>query len=86
VGLTWNIQTEEEKALLVTPNGSGVGWLLVQHEEQLGWKTIESVTLFWSSEAAIDMDRQFTSLLFRLVDFGKIETDGTIARTMSIVV
>jgi hypothetical protein len=33
-------------ALLGTPNGRGVGWMLIQHKRQLGLKTIRAVTIF----------------------------------------
>lgn len=47
-GLMFGIDTDEAKALLGMPNGCGVAWLLIQHkdEEQLGWKTVRSVTLY----------------------------------------
>lgn len=36
------------KALLGTPNGLGTAWMLAQHKdaEQLGWKRVESISLF----------------------------------------
>ncbi|KAH8731830.1 hypothetical protein GQ44DRAFT_603811 [Phaeosphaeriaceae sp. PMI808] len=59
-GLTWSIDSEEGKAFLGSPNGRGTGWLLGQHKEQLGWKAVDSVTLFefrsrqdWSAEKHI---------------------------------
>jgi hypothetical protein len=33
-------------ALLRTPNGSGVAWLLIDHKAQMGIKTIASISLF----------------------------------------
>ncbi|GFF94221.1 hypothetical protein IFM53868_07470 [Aspergillus udagawae] len=37
-------------ALLGTPNGSGVAWLLINHKAQMGVKTIASISLFRSKE------------------------------------
>lgn len=34
------------QALLGTPNGRGVAWLLIQHKEQLGLKVPEAVTIY----------------------------------------
>ncbi|KAI6863252.1 hypothetical protein KC323_g5135 [Hortaea werneckii] len=34
-------------ALLATPNANGIVWLLAQHREQLGWKTVKSIRV-WS--------------------------------------
>ena len=75
-GLSWGMETEEAKALLGTPNGSGVARLLVQHKRQFGWKVVESVTLFWD---AVDRGYPSThpSLLFRLKDVNEeIESSG----------
>jgi hypothetical protein len=49
-GITIDMDSEEGKALLGTPNGSGVAWLLVQHkaECQLGHKTVIKVSLFYN--------------------------------------
>jgi hypothetical protein len=38
--------SDDGKALLGTPNGVGVGWLLASHKKQLGQKTIESVRIW----------------------------------------
>ena len=40
-GMEFKMDTDEGKALLGTPNGNGVGWLLFSHREQLGWKTVK---------------------------------------------
>jgi hypothetical protein len=37
-------------AILGTPNGRGVAWLLATHKEQFGKKTIESVTVWSDSD------------------------------------
>lgn len=62
---TWDMQRDEAKALLGTPNGSGVAWLLAQHKEQLGHKTVDEVTLFWDEECSLTGP---PSLLFQLGD------------------
>jgi hypothetical protein len=48
-GLTTDMDSKEGMALLGTPNGSGVAWLLIQHkaECQLGHKTVKRITLLW---------------------------------------
>jgi hypothetical protein len=43
---------------------------LAQHEEMLEWKIVESVTIFWSGEAVLDMNRWCPGLGFRMVDVG----------------
>jgi hypothetical protein len=78
------------EALSVTPNGSGVAWLLAQRKEQLGWNTVESDTLFWSAEAAVDVIRHFPSLLSKLADAEKVismvlRTRSSIKMTPNVV-
>jgi hypothetical protein len=46
-----HIDEDDAKALLGTPNGSGVAWLLAQHRQELGWKTVEYVTVSWDQGA-----------------------------------
>jgi hypothetical protein len=38
--------TEGGQAILGSPNGKGIGFFLSQHKDQLGVKTVESVTVF----------------------------------------
>jgi hypothetical protein len=45
-GDTFDMTTEEGRAILGTPNGIGVAYLLSQHQKQLGRKTITSVQVF----------------------------------------
>lgn len=50
-GTTYSADSPDGNALIGTPNGSGVAYLLIQHKEQLGHKIICSVTVFrhsWS--------------------------------------
>jgi hypothetical protein len=48
-GITIDVDSEDGKALLGTPNGSGVAWLLIQHKanSQVGHKSVKKVTLLW---------------------------------------
>ncbi|RYN55588.1 hypothetical protein AA0114_g3153 [Alternaria tenuissima] len=39
-GITFDIQSEEGKAILGTPHGSGVAWMLIQHSKALRERTI----------------------------------------------
>ena len=63
-GKTYKSDTEEYKALLGTPNGLGVAWLLIQHKglHQLGHKAVDSVTVFLSDRVTYCNP----SLLFRI--------------------
>ncbi|KAF1834133.1 hypothetical protein BDW02DRAFT_499116 [Decorospora gaudefroyi] len=47
-GINFPMETEEAKALLGTPNGAGIAWLLAQHKKELGHKTVETVRLWYS--------------------------------------
>lgn len=48
-GLTFEIGSQEGLALLGTPNGAGVAWLLMQHAELVG-KAIARVTVWCDTE------------------------------------
>jgi hypothetical protein len=63
-GITWDMQTEAAKALLGTPNGSGVAWLLPQHRERLGWRVVQRVEVLWGNDGVLERP----SLVFRLKD------------------
>lgn len=45
-GVDFWMDTDAGKAILGSPNGNGVGWLLAQHHAQLGRKAISRVTVF----------------------------------------
>ncbi|KAF2787673.1 hypothetical protein K505DRAFT_342750 [Melanomma pulvis-pyrius CBS 109.77] len=45
-GTTYSIDSKEGQALLGTPNGRGVAFLLIQHKRQLGHKVVDGVTVF----------------------------------------
>lgn len=64
-GITFGMDTEEGKAILGTPNGAGVAWMLVQHRKALGEKRIEKVTLFHAAKKD-DLFR-WPTLLFWIV-------------------
>lgn len=48
----FSMNTDEGKALLGTPNGKGVAWLLINHKAQLGMKQIKEVKVWkaWKEE------------------------------------
>jgi hypothetical protein len=52
-GLTFPMTELPGLAMLGTPNGYGVAWLLIQHRAQFGRRTIESVKV-WSGPAPAD--------------------------------
>lgn len=45
-GVTFKLDTQPGKAILGTPNGSGVAILLYEHKRQLGHKTVYKVTIY----------------------------------------
>jgi hypothetical protein len=49
-GVSVPMTNEAGLAMLGTPNGRGVAWLLATHKEQFGKKTIESVTVWSDSD------------------------------------
>lgn len=66
-GVTFRMDEDHGKALLGTPHGSGVAWLLIQHKKQLGHKTVEKVTVLCKDEEDARM-RHHPNLLFYLKD------------------
>ncbi|KAH3998737.1 hypothetical protein HBI38_094300 [Parastagonospora nodorum] len=64
-GETFDIDSEEGKAILGTPNGVGVAWLLIQRKRELGHETIKDVTVFWA-EYEGKSPGDYPSLLFRI--------------------
>lgn len=75
------MDTDEGKAILASPNGSGVAYLLLTHKRQLGRKTIGKVTVF-----ADDGKKQPRppSLIYHVVDVPpeepEDEKDGVVER------
>jgi len=63
--LSFDASTEEGRALLATPNGAGVAWMLVRYREQLGWKRVKRVSIFGLGETSA---RRGVSLYFELED------------------
>lgn len=56
-------------ALLGTPNGAGVAWLLVQHKRQLGHRTVDEVTLDCHDKSIMARDNTIVpSLVFHIRD------------------
>jgi hypothetical protein len=45
-GVTFGMNSVEGKAILGSPNGLGVAFMLIQHKRQLGNKVVEKVTIF----------------------------------------
>ncbi|KAI4682345.1 uncharacterized protein J4E88_005235 [Alternaria novae-zelandiae] len=64
-GITFGMDSEEGKAILGTPNGCGVAWMLIQHKKAFGEKNIEKVTLFHAAKKD-DLFR-WPTLLFWIV-------------------
>ncbi|KAL5114890.1 hypothetical protein ACEQ8H_007208 [Pleosporales sp. CAS-2024a] len=60
-GTAFEMDTEEAVALLGTPNGKGVGWLLAQHKEELGHRVVHRVSVFWALDSE---DMEQVNLLF----------------------
>jgi len=48
-GITFSMSDERGQAMLGTPNGAGIGYLLATHKEQLGDKTIETAQAWWQA-------------------------------------
>jgi len=63
------MDSEEGKAILGTPNGAGVAWLLIQRKQELGHRTIKDVTVFWA-EYEENNPGDCPSLLFRIEEIG----------------
>ncbi|KAM0718204.1 hypothetical protein Q7P37_006536 [Cladosporium fusiforme] len=61
-GLKIPMNEKDAQALLGTPNGRGVAWLLIQHKEQLGLKVPDAVSIFGTT---YDLS---TNLCFWIVD------------------
>jgi hypothetical protein len=63
-GTTFNKDSEQFAALMATPSGRGVAWLLLSHRKQLGWKSVSKINLW--SEADHDSKSNYYS--FQLED------------------
>ncbi|KAF2013589.1 hypothetical protein BU24DRAFT_464355 [Aaosphaeria arxii CBS 175.79] len=69
-GVTFDMSTREGRAILGSPNGAGVAFLLSQHKEQLGNKTITKVVVFQDEG---DAKSRPPSLLFYVDDTEAID-------------
>lgn len=56
-GKTFQNGSEELAAILATPSGRGVAWLLLTHRKGLGWKYVDSVDVW--SEKEHDSEQNF---------------------------
>lgn len=52
--LPFESNSKEAKALIATPNGAGVAWMLLAHRKQLGWKTIVRVTVMTDADCLVE--------------------------------
>ena len=59
---TFNANTEQGHALIGSPHGYGIYQLLLQHREQLGHKTIDTITVFKTDE----LEGPRVNILFKL--------------------
>ncbi|CAA9962858.1 hypothetical protein PTMSG1_06226 [Pyrenophora teres f. maculata] len=67
-GLVLDANSEQAMALLGTPNGGGVAWMLAQHRQQLGHKVVEKVVLFYHLSKVAKQKQEALNLLFCLRD------------------
>jgi hypothetical protein len=71
-GVVFDMTEEKAQVLLGTPNGSGVGWLLVQRKQELGHKVVVKVSMFFSELFHEDGDiEEQPNLLFYIQDVEK---------------
>lgn len=76
-GVVFDMAEEEAAALLGTPNGNGVGWLLIQRKQELGHKVIATVSIFFSELVYGDGDiEEQPNLLFYIQDVNDSGTCG----------
>jgi hypothetical protein len=68
--VTFGMDTELGQAILGSPNGNGVGWLLINHKQQLGVKTVVSVDV-WVEE--LDREPLERSILFTLKSLDQVQ-------------
>jgi hypothetical protein len=67
-GVDFDIKSDEGLALLGTPNGNGIGWLLAQHKRELGHKVIIKVTIFYHETVIQNEEWEDANLLFHIKD------------------
>lgn len=73
----YTMDSDEGKAILATPNGRGVAWMLIQHRDLMGQKRVKSMSVF--SVLGSGGVYQGPTLLFELEDVpaqGDMEMGG----------
>jgi len=72
------MESEEGKALLGTPNGRGVAWLLVQHRARLGRKTVGGVRVWVDGTCVEEQDMELCrpNMVFYVRDVAEGGGDG----------
>lgn len=71
-GHKFTMGTQAATGLLGTPNALGVAWLLIQHVEEFGHKTIQDITVWVDEDVPVE-DRNnwklvYPNMLFTIVD------------------
>lgn len=74
--VTFSMESDAGKALIATPNGGGLVWLLITHRQVLGKKRIKSVRVF-SHQPIINLRNPNPDLLFELEDIPTVEPPPT---------
>lgn len=78
-GQSFSNDSEQFAALMSTPAGRGVAWMLLTHRKQLGWKRVKSVDLW----AGADKSSKSSYYTFTLEDHADITTLHTrLARSL----
>jgi hypothetical protein len=75
---SWEMGSNEVTALLGTPNGAGIAYLLAQHKTHLGRKTLGKVHLVYNEDDSNAYGRKTPSLVFEHCDT-IVDTDGSAA-------
>jgi hypothetical protein len=70
-GIEFDMETDERKAILGSPNGYGIPYFLITHKKQLGLKTVKKVTVFADDEPS---QPRPPSLVLHIVDVMPEET------------
>jgi hypothetical protein len=71
-GVEYSMETGEGKAILSSPNGAGVAYLLFTHKRKLGRKTISKVTVFADDGK---MQSRPPSLIYHVVDAPPLQSE-----------
>lgn len=70
-GITIPMDNLDAVALLGTPNGSGVAWLLAQHKAELGHRVVKQVSIFFTKD---DGGLEKPNLLFWIEEVIKLNS------------